>query len=333
LQRIQKILENPEPPTPAKTPSWKSPFARRSGSNSNQPLELLELLRAYPKYRYQSLVLNRVSGLYVSLRGLLSDQLREVDFCRARLGELSAMYAPEDEEAVRCSVPPAGRFLLPEGCLSLADAVRQVDEAISSAHLLEFDRKVQAMLRLQFHALVQVCTTSSNVLRVLAPALTQEARAFLEPRLAKTDVAEMYLEQRQQQEGSEGTASDALRQEVLAAHQKATPNLHLAGPTGEILVVGTPASQGGAEFRGLTRDSLGAPRVGEACTDDEIVFYREYTSNSLFDLEHLGAVAQEAYQRVIVEEAFTPHSRIDVPQWRPSAPVAAAEPGRLDGRD
>ena len=30
LQRIQKILENPEPPTPAKTPSWKSPFARRS---------------------------------------------------------------------------------------------------------------------------------------------------------------------------------------------------------------------------------------------------------------------------------------------------------------
>ena len=45
-----------------------------------------------PSWRYQSLVLQQVTRGLVSLRGLLSDELREVNFCRARLTELAQAF-------------------------------------------------------------------------------------------------------------------------------------------------------------------------------------------------------------------------------------------------
>jgi hypothetical protein len=50
--------------------------------------EVLDLLRQYAHARYQSLLELQLIAAYVSLRGQLSDQLREVNFCRIRLGEL-----------------------------------------------------------------------------------------------------------------------------------------------------------------------------------------------------------------------------------------------------
>src|SRR5262249_35922345 len=56
--------------------------------------DVVELLRSYARWRFESLVLQLVIGAYVSLRGQLSDQLREINFCRVRLGELLMGLAP-----------------------------------------------------------------------------------------------------------------------------------------------------------------------------------------------------------------------------------------------
>src|SRR5207248_184084 len=147
--------------------------------------ELLELLRSYPKCRYQSLVLHHITRLYVSMRGLLSDQIREVGFCRQRLGELAKLV--EDKQA------PAGteedrpvrrnsareKFLLPAGCTELDDALRQMEEKIGKEDLLAFDQVVQQLLQQQFQALVHVCMGPSSVVKSLAPALILEAEKFL----------------------------------------------------------------------------------------------------------------------------------------------------------
>src|SRR5205807_8234500 len=91
------------------------------GGRRTAPLvaELFELLRLYPKWRYQGLVLRRVNMAYTSLRGYLSDQVRDVSFCRARLGELTqGLEDPADAERGDDQVP--GRCLLfPAGCRSL----------------------------------------------------------------------------------------------------------------------------------------------------------------------------------------------------------------------
>ncbi|HYT91306.1 MAG TPA: tubulin-like doman-containing protein, partial [Gemmataceae bacterium] len=315
FERIHRLLEG-QPTVTQTTPIWKAPFTRRSPAPGvGTAAELLELLRAYPKCRYQSLILQRVSALYVSLRGQLSDQLREVDFCRARLGELVGMLTPDPEEAARGG-PAAGRHLLPEGCQNLADAVKRTDEGVTAEHLLEFDRRVQALLRNQFRALVHVCTTSANVLRTLAPALRQEARAFLESRLEVADVAESYLLQQQEREQPDGSATDALRQDLLAAYQKAAPELHVRGTPAEAVLLAVPVSSAGQEFRGLAREALALPAVGEAAATDEIVFYREYQNISLANVDQISEAARQAYLKMLAQENLTPHSRTDVAEWR-----------------
>jgi hypothetical protein len=69
------------------------------------PGDVAELLRQYARARYQGLVLQQLIAVFVSLRGQLTDQLREINFCRVRLGELLHTFAgaravlPSQQEA------------------------------------------------------------------------------------------------------------------------------------------------------------------------------------------------------------------------------------------
>jgi serine/threonine protein kinase len=319
-QRISQLLEAAGPPTPGS--SWKTPFNRRGGGPTDQAIELLELLRLYPKYRYQSLILQRVNALYLSLRGQLSDQLREVDYCRARLGELMGMFEGAVPGGRRPPALTAGRCLLPRGCASLDEAVRQLADGVTGEHLHELDRRVQALLRQHFRALVQVCMTAGNVLRTLAPAMLDEVRAFLEPRLAGADVAEVYLEQHQATEPADGSATDMLRQDLMTAHGKAAPELRGSFSCPETFVLGVPAGSGGQELRDLAREALAVRSQVDAVTDDEIVFYREYQNLSLAELEQFGQAAQEAYRKLLAQDYLTPHSRVDITNWQPQVVIS-----------
>jgi hypothetical protein len=199
-QRLQSLLASPTPLLHS-TPSRRAGFLRRTPTQPGPAIEVLELLRNYPKWRYQSLVLARVNTLYISLRGQLSDQLREVDYCRARLTELLGMLTPPETNGRR-GAPVAGRCLLPAGCRSLDEAVRRLDKAVGPEQLVELDRRIQTLVRKQCRALVRVCLTSATVLRGLLPVLLQEVRKFLEPRLDASDVTQLYLEQHQAQQPS-----------------------------------------------------------------------------------------------------------------------------------
>jgi hypothetical protein len=216
--------------------------------------------------------------------------------------------------------------MLPEGCKTLADAVRHIDESVDLAAILDFDRRVQGVLKAQFRALVHVCTTSANVLRVLAPALRQEARAFLEPRLAAADVAQVYLEQHQARESPDGTASDVLRQDLLTAYQNATPTL-LPRDAAELFLMSVPSGPAGGELRDLTRYAVGVAPAGEGAPTDEIVFYREHANFAVHDLEQFGPAARAAYEKMRAQDNFTPHSRTDIVEWRTLGRALAASEG------
>jgi hypothetical protein len=119
-QRILKLLENPSGTTPTAS-LWRQTFSRRNANGSSPVIaELLELLRTFPKYRYHSMIMHHVTALYVSLRGLLSDQLREIDYCRVRLGEL---VEPGRPPAVIFSPRAANRWTML--CASCSAAYRR----------------------------------------------------------------------------------------------------------------------------------------------------------------------------------------------------------------
>src|SRR5262249_3764704 len=134
--------------------------------------ELCELVREYPKGRKQSLVLQSVSRAMVGLRGLMSDQLREINFCRVRLGELGQAFAGE-ESSLRARLvqeQPAKPFnatwvrcLLPAGCATLDQAVDHFIRDFSAENLRELDRRVQGLFANDFQGLFNVCMTSTNL--------------------------------------------------------------------------------------------------------------------------------------------------------------------------
>lgn len=53
-----------------------------------------------------------------------------------------------------------------------------------------------------------------------------------------------------------------------------------------------------------------------ATVADDIIFYREVSCLRLADLEQLGPLGYEAYRQIIMLKNFTPHSRIDINEWR-----------------
>src|SRR5262249_26250937 len=155
------------------------------------------LLRCYPKWRYQSLLMQQVANAFVAMRGHLSDELREINFCRVRLGELGRCLEPRPAPATPCAEAlrtPTGRCLYPTGCRDLDEAVEQLLEQISPEELVELDSQVQAVIRERFTALIDICLSRANQLKTVEDALLETAQTFAATRLPETDVAQTFFE-------------------------------------------------------------------------------------------------------------------------------------------
>src|SRR5205085_1077128 len=103
----------------------------------------------------------------------------------------------------------------------------------------------QEMLRKQFRALVQVCMGPANVLRVLQPAMHQEACAFVGDFLDDEHVAEAYLRQKAVAAGAGFALTPELQEDLQAAYAKASPELPGTTPDGELCLLSVP--DGGAD--------------------------------------------------------------------------------------
>jgi serine/threonine protein kinase len=271
---------------------------------------LMELVRTYPKWRYQGLLCQRVARVYIGLRGQLSDQLREINYCRSRLTDLVKNFQEPASQAPMEENGPRGRLLFPAGFRNLAEAAKQMLQGITPAELHELDIRMQKLLQEQFQGLANVCLASNNFLSGLEEALQREAEAFADVRLAGVNVADMYLEQYRDVE----KACDDLD----AIFDKAAPELvggH-GSPDGEISILGAPSGPVGDRFRELARRALPDIDLAGSTVADHIVFYREVPHLRLSDLEQLGPVGYEAYRQIVSQKGLTPHSRMDINEWR-----------------
>src|SRR5262249_52861475 len=109
------------------------------GRRRLSPAEVAERLQLYPKGRLQALGVRHVAALCTDLKGRLHDQLREVDFCRQRLGELRRVFEqPESGPAAADE-----ELLLPPGCDSVEEAAEQVLALVTPDDLRALDRRLQ----------------------------------------------------------------------------------------------------------------------------------------------------------------------------------------------
>ncbi|HVS34775.1 MAG TPA: tubulin-like doman-containing protein [Gemmataceae bacterium] len=266
--------------------------------------EIVELLRAYPKLRYQSLVMQHTSSTLLSLRGHLSDELREINFCRVRLTELNRLLeAPADGTE---SEARAGRLVLPSGCKDLGQAVDEFLARIGPEALLELDVRTQAMIHRDFVALVHICLASTNLLTNVETAMMATAQAFAGELLGETNAADHFLEQHPDEEA----AMDEAAAYFDEAHPELGPRKAPAGS--EICVIATPPGPSGDRVLELTRAALPEVEFAPAASDDDVFFYREVSHLPLSELDLLGAAGQDAYRQMSAAEDFTPHTRTDV---------------------
>ncbi len=291
-----------------------------------------ELLRVYPKWRYQSLVMQHTLRAFVSLRGYMSDQLREVNFCRARMGELARSFEDDDEDPEGSGWKPGttpsggllrskeeprkpapapvfacpGKVLLPSGCRDVGEAMERLLASVTAEVVEVLDGRMQALLREQFQSLIHVCLGPGNVLRNVEPALQREAERFVEETLSQTNAAELFLDQY----ADEQAASDALQ----AAFDEAEPETGGgSGRRSEVCVLAVPAGDAGDRVRALARKAIPEVDWIAANSPDDILVYRERPNLPLSGLDLLGPSGQEAYRLMLSAEHFTPHTRTDVP--------------------
>ncbi len=251
------------------------------------------------------MVLQQVAAAFVSLRGQLSDQLREINFCRVRLGELLRTFEGAEEDQPG-HAPPWLRVLFPAGCRTVQETVERLLGATSEEDLHALDGQTQAMLRRQFTALVHVCLTSANVLKELAPAMEQVAGQLAEALLGTTDVAELFFGQHADPDGA--------RDEIANAYEEAAPDVasSRAGRPGEFCLLGVPPGPAGDRFAALAAAAVPGTDLLTVAGGDDVVVYREYPRMPLAALEQLGPLGQEAYRQLASVQHFTPHSRLDV---------------------
>jgi hypothetical protein len=304
------------------------------------PADVVELLRAYAKWRFQSLVLTQLSSAFVTLRGHLADEMREINSCRVRLGALLSLFqdsadgaaqgtpattarTPATPPAVRLperaagkSAAPGGRLIFPTGQEDLAGAAMKLLGQVGPEALQTLDTRIQAMLKHQFLALVHVCLCETNVLPQVRRAMLQTARLFAEGLVPPTDVADMVLEQNADQAQAieevsgffEAAAPKLLRQPSAADGSPSSPV--------DLCVLVTPPGEGGERIRQLVERALIGIEVNTACggpnPGDDIVVYRETSNLPLAGLQHLGPEAWDAYAQMSGSDQFTPHSRMDV---------------------
>ena len=199
----------------------------------------------------------------------------------------------------------AGIQLLPGGCKNLQDAANTFLGGIDKDALLELDIRVEALLKKDFTALVQVCVSNAGVvLRNLEAAMRRTAETFAGEYLNETDAAEIFLELHPEQE--EGV------ERLTAAFQEAAPTRAATGTPGpELCVLAAPAGAAGDRLRDWARAAMPGIEMASSA-DDSIVIYREISNLPLSSLEHLGPAAKDAYQQMCAAENFTPHTRNDV---------------------
>jgi hypothetical protein len=338
LAALQQMLEHQEPLINDLAARVKDIYGRlpqlivRLGKPSSpkgppppSPADVLELLRTCMKSRYHALVLRQVTRGLLSLRGLLSDELREVNFCRTRLGELQRSLSEEERETRKrpnaekvslssssslhlgaSSAEVPGRRLFPHGCAALEEAVEVLTKEVTTNQLAALDARVQNMIREKFLALVQICLTPGNPLANFEQALEKEAETMVRETVPWPNTAQLLLEQH---------PSDKDVRDVLAGAFAATASSLAAAassPASAICILVSPAGEAGERIQQLAREVISEVPLITISNGDDILIYRETKRLSLANLPQMGPAAQEAYHYLSAFDHFTPHARKDI---------------------
>jgi hypothetical protein len=267
--------------------------------------ELIDELCHYPKRRLRLLVLDTALSVFRGLEGNCPEYSRDVQVCRARIGEFIAAFEADPATVRRAAGYEA--YLLPPGCKRLTDLADAEIAALPPEDILTFEQGVQDAVTSRFKALVNVCVNPADG-KAFVALLRERASAFLARWLEAADPAELYFKFK----ADDPKATDAL----AAAFDGAGPDVTtISGKApAEATLLAAPASPAGDQFRAYVAEHLPGIEFVPAALPAEVAFFREYPVLPMAGLPQLAAHAKGAFDAQSANG--TPHSRSDV-TWQP----------------
>jgi hypothetical protein len=279
---------------------------------------VLESLRSYARLRYQGLVLEHARQVYRAMVAHLPDLRHEIGLCRVRLKEyLTQLQSPKTAGPLEVRLEP-GRDLLPVGAANVAEAADRWLTHLQPEEMAALDQRVQQLVERQFRALVQICTHSDGLRAGFQAAMVAEAEAFVAQRLDGINAVTLFLGDRP----DEAVLED-LRQ--IADRLVSGAVAGAVGPEVDRPLAVLPAVPEADSLCALLAEAVPGIDVVTSDNADEIVFYRQHPAADPSHLPQAGAKAVEAYRYLSGREHFTPHSRLDVPEWRPLGEAKPAD--------
>jgi hypothetical protein len=278
------------------------------GKKDRLAADFLQRLRCYGTHLYQAMIRQAQGVLYAQLHDAFHKYPRRVDCCRGRIAQFLEGF--QDSAGASAQVDLGlGQYLLPAGCRTLPEAVEQILSCLTAEEQHEINRRVEGVIGRALEAQIHVCTAPAEFFRDLEEHVLNEVTAFAESPLGRAHAAELYLAQR----GEDNRAVD----ELAGAFDEAAPDL--AGPhpaDDELSFLAVPAGVEGEHFRRLVQQALPEQTFIPVASTDDIVFHREVLGVSLAALPQRGHAAAAVYRQLLTGDVLTPHSRIDITDWR-----------------
>jgi hypothetical protein len=275
------------------------------GKRQRAAAEVLDLLRRYARGRWQALTRQTLAALYHDLQTNLQKYLRKVTCCHDRIAEFLEGF--DDSLGNDAGVDLGlGQYLLPAGCRTLSEAVKRTLDTLTAEELAAINGRVQELIAAAFEAQVHVCTAPANFFKDLGEQVVREVATFAAAPLGRAHAAEVYLEQRGQ--------DDTAVAELASAFDEAAPELAGPGrtPEDELNILAVPPGAEGEHFRKLVRQALPDQELVPAASMEDIIFYREVPDLPLKALPQMGQAAAEVYRQFLGRDQLTPHSRTDI---------------------
>ncbi|HEY1190092.1 MAG TPA: tubulin-like doman-containing protein, partial [Gemmata sp.] len=265
--------------------------------------EVIDLLRGFARKRLQLHVLDLALSVFRKLAGNAPEYLREINFCRAALGDMHAALGATGGPNGAADAP--GKLILPDGCKNLDDAADLFLAGLAPEDLLAFDQGLQKDITRKFRGLGNVCLKPVEKGPVFRELLLNRAREFLDAKLDHSDAATVFFASRT----DNGTAQPLLGEAFEEAAPELIPNV-FPRPY-EMVILGAPPGPEGDRLKELAKVVLPETEFVGAPLPDDICFYREYPQLKLADLPQLGEYAREAFLQVAASGPPS-HARLDV---------------------
>jgi hypothetical protein len=277
-------------------------------SRKSNAAEVLDLLRSYPRKRLQLHVLDMALAVFRKLLGNAPEYLREINFCRATLGDMHAALAKAPGPAVASAGP--GKMILPDGCADLDAAADQFLACLAPEDLLAFDQSLQKTITRKFRGLGSVCLKPMEKGAAFRELLLSSSRTFLDTKLEHSDPATVFFRSRTQAGSAEALVAEAF--------DEAGPELVPAGERPyEMVVLAAPPGPDGEKLLELVHTTFPDTELTAAPLPGDICFYREHPQIPLTALPQLGDLAREAYNQMTGDHPA--HTRTDVPWTLPGS--------------